>query len=146
MRATLSRLAIAATVATSTFAVATPAAAQQPARTPVRLAAAHTTSGAEVRAVAVYRLLAYHASGIPSRVVISDSAGRLVASYRVYDDSRSYPMMVDVSAAGIVLQGETDSGTLTLLLYDPSTPAQGRADGHWWLGEQEGELRGKASY
>jgi len=142
MGTTFVRIAIAATVATST--VATRAAAQQPSRAPVHFAAAHAvSSGTETRAVAVYRLVAVHASGIPSRVVISDSAGRLVAAYQLRDASRSYPMMVDVSAAGMVLQGETPDGTLTLYLYDPSTPAQGRADGHWWLGEQEGELRGK---
>lgn len=142
MRATFSLLALAATAATS--AVATPAAAQQPARTPVHLAAARTpSSGAEPRTVAVYRLVSFHASGMPSQVVIADSAGRLVAAYRLHDESRSYPMMVDVSGAGLVLQGETPDGMLTLYLYDPSTPSEGRADGHWWLGEQEGELRGR---
>lgn len=143
MGTTFVRIALAATVATS--AAALPAAAQQPSRTPVRLAAARSTasSGAEVRTVAIYRLLTHHAAGMPSEVVVSDSAGRLVAAYQLGSESRRYPMMVDVSTAGLVLQGETPTGMLTLFLYDPSTAPQGRADGHWWLGEQDGELRGK---
>jgi len=141
MRTTFTRLAIAAAV----IVPATTAAAQQPSRAAVRLAAARTapSSGAEVRTVAVYRLVAFHSSGLPSQVVVSDSAGRLVAAYRLRDEARSYPMMIDVSGAGLVLQGETPSGTLTLFLYDPSTPSdgRGRADGHWWQGDREGGLR-----
>ena len=143
MGTTFLRMTLAATVAAGV--VATPAAAQQPSRAPVVLAAARSapSSGAATRAVAVYRLITHRASGMPSQVVVSDSAGRLVAAYRLGNEPRSYPMMVDVSTAGIVLQGETPTGMLTLFLYDPSTPSQGRADGHWWLGEQEGELRGR---
>ncbi len=143
MHASIFRFAFAATVATS--AVAAPAAAQQPSRAPVVLAASRSmpSSGADVRAVAVYRLLTFHSAGLPSQIVISDSAGRLVASYRLRADARSYPMMLDVSTSGLVLQGETPQGILTLYLYDPSTPSEGRADGHWWLGDQQGDLRGK---
>ncbi len=140
MHATISRLALISSAALTLAAL--PLAAQQPAaRTDVRFA---SSSAPVVRTVAVYRFYAAHATGLPAQVTIADSAGTLIASFRLRDAVRSYPMMADLSTSGLVLQGETPAGILTIFLYEPGDAGTGATAGHWWLGDQEGELRGRA--
>jgi hypothetical protein len=54
-------------------------------------------------------------------------------------------MVVTVLDTDLVLQGETPSGVLTLQLFGQNDAATTDAvAGRWWLGEQKGELRGRA--
>jgi hypothetical protein len=143
MRVTLSSLATAALLV-----AARPAAAQQvvagssrPLIVPAASAAAPTP-----RVLANYRLAGPGGTGMPERVTVADSAGRLVASYRPGAGRADRPMEVAVLDEDLVLQAETPSGFLTLRLYaqnsaEPTGPVAGR----WWLGEQEGALRGRVS-
>ena len=98
------------------------------------------------RTLAVYRIAAPRDAGMPTRVTVADSAGRLVASYSLAGSADARPMLVEAFGTDVVLQGETPSGMLTLRLYgrnDAATP--GTAAGHWWLGAQHGELRDRAA-
>lgn len=121
---------------------AAPAAAQQGT---ARLVAntGPVPASATVVPVAVYRFRAAHAAGIPAQITVADSAGQLVASFRLPDEARSHPMMVDADGGGLVLQGETPAGILTLLFSDPDANSAGATAGHWWLEGRDGDLRGR---
>ena len=55
-------------------------------------------------------------------------------------------MMVDVLAADLLLQGETPSGVHTLqLIGQNDVTAPGAMTGWWWLGKEQGTLRGRAA-
>jgi hypothetical protein len=124
-----------------------PAAAQQ-AHTPdqpvpvVRHVSALHDPG--VRTLAVYRLAAAGDANVPARITVADSAGRLVASYQLRNSRVTTPMDIEVLNRDIMLQGETPAGLLTLQLYrlndsEAASPVAGR----WWIGDQQGALRGR---
>jgi hypothetical protein len=134
----------------SSFAVAAlfaaaPTAAQQAATTDhVRLAISTPAADAPaIRTLAVYEFNAT-TDGMPTRVTIADSAGTLVAAYRLRTGGIVRPMRVNVSDSDILLQGETPRGTLTLVLYDQNDPVSRTLAGTWALGSRQGELRGYA--
>jgi hypothetical protein len=126
-----------------------PAAAQQAAtaenaRPVVQQAAA--ADSAPLRTVAAYRFAAVRDAGLPTQVTVADSVGELVASFRLANDRAERPMAVDVIATDLVLQGETPSGPLTVLLYRQNDgDSAGAVAGRWWLGARQGELRGQAA-
>ena len=142
MRAIYSLLAAAALCA-----AARPAAAQH-AAVPghVRPATPVVAGAAAVRPLASYRLAAARRAALPAEVTVADSAGALVASYRLPGMADAQPMVVTVIGTDVVLQGETPSGVLTLQLYgqndaDAAAPVEGR----WSRAGQEGSLRGRAT-
>jgi hypothetical protein len=149
MRTTLSLLSPLATAVLFAAAV-TPASAQHAAAPdhvrPVVGHAAVAAAPAPLRTVAVYRFGASREAGLPSQVTVADSAGRLVASYRLPGSVAARPMMVDVLDTDIILQGATPTGMLTIVLYGQNDPvAAGAIDGRWSLGEQHGALRVSAA-
>ena len=54
-------------------------------------------------------------------------------------------MMVEVLGNDLVLQGNTPSGVLTLVLYGQSDGATAPLTGRWMLGTEQGELRGRVA-
>ena len=82
--------------------------------------------------------------GTPTRVTVADSAGSLVATFRVRGARIDRPMKVEVADRDILLQGETPRGTLTIVLYEQNDPsATGAIHGSWALGSRQGVLRGR---
>lgn len=145
MRTMLSLLSPLATAALCAAAI-TPAAAQHAAAPdnirPVVQPAAATADPAPLRTVAVYRFGASREVGLPSQVTVADSAGKLVATFRLPGSAAARPMIVDVLDTDIVLQGATPTGMLTLVLYGQNDPeAAGALAGRWSIGEQHGALR-----
>ena len=97
-----------------------------------------------LRTVAIYRFRAWRDARMPGQVTVADSAGELVASFQLPGDPTAHPMTVALVDTDLVLQGETPSGLLTLRLYRQNdSEAAGAIAGRWWLGEQQGELRGR---
>jgi hypothetical protein len=149
MRTKLSLLSPLATAALCAAAVS-PAAAQRataPASVrPIVRPAAATAAAPLPRTVAVYRFGAPREAGMPTQVTVADSVGQLVATFRLSGAGAARPMRVDVLNTDLVLQGDTPSGVLTLVLYrqNESEPA-GTFAGRWSLGEQQGTLRGSAA-
>jgi len=103
--------------------------------------AAVTADPALVRPVAVYQFVASHDAGIPKEVTVSDSAGVLVATFRLPGAAATRPMMVEVLNNDLVLQGETPWGVLTLVLYQNDQEPVSAVVGRWILGDKEGKLR-----
>ena len=98
------------------------------------------------RTVALYQFGASRAVGMPTQVTVADSAGKLVATFRLPRGGAARPMTVGVVDTDIMLQGETPSGVLTLVLYQQNDPdAAGAVVGRWSLGDRQGELRGRAA-
>ena len=128
-------------------AAARPAAAQHAAVPDHARPAAHADAGAAaVRPLASYRLAAARRAALPAEVTVADSAGALVASYRLPGTADARPMAVTVIGTDVVLQGETPAGVLTLQLYgqndaDAAAPVEGR----WSRAGQEGSLHGRAT-
>ena len=145
MRRTSSASTIAAAALLLGAAVAPVAA--QPTSTPrhVRpiVRPATLTANPAVRTVAAYRFLAPRAAGLPIEVVLADSAGRLVGTYRTEGSPAHLPLEVTVLETDIVLQAQTDSGLLTLRLLGQNDATVRDVVGRWWLGARSGELRGR---
>jgi hypothetical protein len=98
-----------------------------------------------VRPVAVYRFARRDAAGLPAEVTLADSAGRLVAEYRLAGDRMSHAMTVTTVATDLVLRAETPSGPLTVRLDGQNDgSALGPVAGRWWLGDARGALRARA--
>ena len=110
---------------------------------PVDVLAA-VSADASLRPVAVYRFEASRVAGIPSQVTVADSAGTLVATFRLPGSSEPRPMMVELVGEDLVLHGDTPAGVLTLVLYGQSDGATAPLTGRWMLGSQQGELSGRA--
>ena len=140
MRTILSILAAAAIGA----AAVSPLAAQQ--AVAANVARPVVPSAAAPRTVATYRIVAVRDRAMPAEVTLADSAGTLVASYRMPYAREAQPMLVSLIDADLVLQGETPAGVFTLQLRGINE-VEGPADftGRWWLGEQSGELRGRTA-
>jgi hypothetical protein len=134
------------TAAALCAALVQPAAAQTVASNVVRPAVEATTADAPViRTVAIYRFTASRILRLPVTITIGDSAGTLIASYRMANVVRPSPMQVDVMGDDLILQGETTRGLLTLVLSrqnDGETPS--KFIGWWSLGDEHGDLRGRA--
>jgi hypothetical protein len=138
----LSPLAAVALYATA----ALPAAAQNVATDYVRPAVATASDAPVIRPVAVYRFNASRLLRLPVMITVSDSSGQLIASYRLPNVTRPEPMVVDVMGNDIVLQGETRSGLLTLVLSrqnDGDSPST--FIGWWSLDDESGDLRGRTA-
>ena len=98
------------------------------------------------RTLATYRFTGARDATMPTQVTIADSAGVLVASFRLPGDRAARPMAVDLTEADLVLQGETPAGVLTLRFYQRGdAAAEGLVAGRWWLGTQDGTLRGRVT-
>lgn len=95
-----------------------------------------------VRTAATFRFTRRAAAGLPAEVTVADSAGTIVAGYRLDGDRATRPMAVVVIDADLVLQAETPSGLLTVVLDGQNAPAPGPMTGRWWLGDARGALRG----
>lgn len=141
MRSTSPRFTLLAIAALATVAVR-PAGAQAVAAAPVRPAVGHAPA-AFPRAVAIYRFTTPRLAGIPTQVTVSDSAGQLVASFRLPGSNSSHPMLALVVGDELVLQGETPRGVLTLQLAGQQESQPAAVIGRWRLEDQEGELRGR---
>jgi hypothetical protein len=107
-------------------------------------ASAGPAASGDLRPLTTYRFPARPAAGLPARVTVADSAGRLVASYRLPGDAASHPMLVTVLGADLVLEGRTPAGVLTLRLFDQNGAASAdEVAGRWALGAAGGELRAR---
>jgi hypothetical protein len=127
-------------------AAARPAAAQSPRYAPPAASGATVTVDSVVRTVARFRFIPRRGLDMPAQITVADSAGVLVASYRRPGAQAASPMMVQILDTDLLLQSETPSGVLTVVLYQQNDPAPaGVTLGRWWLGEQSGELRTRAT-
>jgi hypothetical protein len=124
--------------------VASPVAAQQAVATTA--ARPVVRSAPASRPLAIYRLTGARDGALPATVTVADSAGTLVASYRLPGARDEQPMAVFVLDTDLVLQGETSTGILTLQLVglNDAEPA-GAITGRWWLAGQSGALRVRAA-
>jgi hypothetical protein len=138
------------TAAALCAALASPAAAQNVAADYVR-STIETAAPAEapvIRTIAVYRFTASRILRLPTTITVADSAGQLIANFRLPNVANPGAMSVEVMGNDIILQGETPRGLLTLVLY-----RQNAADvpsdfvGYWSLGDVEhGDLRGRTTH
>ena len=95
------------------------------------------------RTLAIFQIDGSH-DGIPAQVTVADSAGRLVASYRLRGGWAERPMTVEVADSDILLQAQTPRGTLTMVLYQQNDPDVAvPLLGLWALGTRQGELRAR---
>ncbi len=127
-------------------ALVTPAAAQSYSRSTVMDKAVSADAPA-IRTIAIYKFTASRILRLPTTITVSDSAGQLVANYKLANVTDAGAMSVEVMGNDIILQGETPRGLLTLVLY-----RQNAADvpsdfvGYWSLGtEEHGDLRGRTT-
>lgn len=139
-------------IATLTLAVAllstVRSAAAQAAQTAVRradVAAAAVIPAA--RTLAVYRLGPSRPAlpDLPVRVTVADSSGTLVARYRADRAAGERTMAVTVMQTDLVLQAETPSGLLTLVLERQNDAPGGALTGRWSLGADGGVLRARSA-
>src|SRR5215217_4880102 len=101
-----------------------------------------SATAAETRTVAVYRFTRSRVAGLPSEVTVADSAGQLVARYRLAAGGAEQPMLLTFIGDKLVLQSETPQGVLTLLLQEPVDGSR-VVTGFWQIEGQRGELRGR---
>jgi hypothetical protein len=126
---------------------ATPAAAQRV--TPSRAVAPVVPAAGNVRPVATYTLSSTsRATRLPEHITVADSAGGLVAYYRMPGDRTAYPMLVVVMGTDLVLQGDTPAGILTLELFEANDPRDAATrgtvpQGRWHVDAQQGTLRAR---
>jgi hypothetical protein len=141
MRATtLSTLAAALVLAAAARPASAQATAQAAAQSDIRRADVPVATAA--RPVALYRIRAAHAE-LPTYVTVADSAGDLVASYRVDGDSMPRAMLISVDGSDLVLRAETRSGPLTMVLDRQNGDGGPAVTGRWRIGQREGMLRGR---
>jgi hypothetical protein len=132
-------------LAAAALFAATPAAAQR-AASPRAVAPVVPAAGA-VRPVATYTLSSTSRSTrLPEHITVADSAGGLVAYYRLPGDRTAYPMLVTVMGTDLVLQGDTPAGILTLELFEANDSREATAPataprGRWHVDAQQGTLR-----
>lgn len=144
IRSHLPALALVALVALAA-AASRPVAAQTAHDAPTAARRPVVEAAPAVRTLAVYRLGRTALPGLPGRVTVADSAGVLVARYRMAGAAGERPMVVTVMQTDLVLQAETPDGLLTLLLERQNDTDLGAPSGRWWLGTREGALRATAS-
>lgn len=142
---TFARLSFAA-AALSLVVAFSPAEAQRTiASNIVRPAVQPVEEAAVLRTIAIYQFEASRTWGMPNQVTLSDSLGKLFATFTLPGDRTEQPMMVDAAESDIVLQGRTPSGILTLVLLQPNPGTLTPLRGHWYLGERQGELLGRGA-
>ena len=142
---TFARLSFAA-AALSLVVAFSPAEAQRTiASNVVRPAVQPVEAAALLRTIAIYQFEASRTWGMPNQITLSDSLGKLFATFTLPGDRTEQPMMVDAAESDIVLQGRTPSGILTLVLLQPNPGTLTPLRGHWYLGEREGELLGRGA-
>lgn len=112
----------------------------------VRPALQPVEEAAVLRTIAIYQFQASRTWGMPNQVTLSDSLGKLFATFTLPGDRTEQPMMVDAAESDIVLQGRTPAGILTLVLLQPNPGTLTPLRGHWYLGEREGELLGHGAH
>ena len=108
-------------------------------------AAAQNAMAATPRPVATYELrVGLPDRTMPAKVVVADSAGALVASFRRATDGAAIPLIVNVEGSDLVLHADTDAGLLELVLHRQNeSAARSRVTGRWTLGQQQGALSGR---
>jgi hypothetical protein len=129
-------------------ALASPAAAQNVASDYVRPAVeAARVDAPVVRTIAVYKFTASRILRLPTTITVADSAGQLIANFRLANFANPGAMSVEVMGNDLVLQGETPSGLLTLVLYRQNAADVPSTFVGWWsLGNEEhGDLRGRTA-
>ena len=128
-------------------ALASPAAAQSVASAYTRSTVVEAADAPVVRTIAIYRFAASRLLRLPTIITVADSAGQLVANFKLANASQSGPMSVDVMGNDIILQGETSRGLLTLVLYrQNAADSPSEFVGYWSLGNEEhGDLRGRTT-
>jgi hypothetical protein len=137
----MSSILVSVAAAALSVAAARPAAAQTPSYARPAAPSAAAVVDPAVRPVANFHIVPRRGLAMPAQVTVADSAGVLVASYRLAGSRAASPMMVQVIDTDLLLQAETPSGLLTLVLYQQNDPAPaGVSLGRWWLGDQFGEL------
>ena len=151
------RAIVLSAAALAALAAARPAAAQAvgqarpqsitPAAAPAtpRIALPSDAAGAVPRAVATYEVRVRHAA-VPTRVTVADSAGTLVASYRVDGAAAPLPMTVGLRGSDLLLSTDTPDGLLTIVLHQQGGAGGAAGDavtGHWRVGAHGGLLRGR---
>ena len=145
---TPSALPIAAlALAVALLSTARPAAAQAAQATVRRADVTAAPVAPAARTLAVYRLGTGRAAlpDLPVRVTVADSAGTLVARYLADGAAREATMAVTVMDTDLVLQAQTPSGLLTLLLERQNDAERGELTGRWWLGADGGALRARSA-
>ena len=81
---------------------------------------------------------------MPATVVVADSAGQLVASYRLAKDPSEHRMGVFVYHDDLVVVGETEKGVLEMIFDRQAQGTPGHTiTGRWSRGSEEGVLRGR---
>ena len=126
--------------------LASPAAAQAVANNYVR-PVVEKTDAPVIRTIAIYKFTASRILRLPTTITVADSAGQLIANFRLANASEAGAMSVDVMGNDIILQGETPRGLLTLVLYRANAAdVPSSFIGYWSLGNDEhGELRGRTT-
>ena len=126
--------------------LASPAAAQAVANNYVR-PVVEKTDAPVIRTIAIYKFTASRILRLPTTITVADSAGQLIANFRLANASEVGAMSVDVMGNDIILQGETPRGLLTLVLYRANAAdVPSSFIGYWSLGNDEhGELRGRTT-
>ena len=142
MRTHASLSIAAAALAVALCAAARPASAQS---AQIPTPRADVVAAAAVRTVAVYRLGRTALADLPATVTVADSAGTLVARYGATGTAGEQAMAVTVLETDLVLQAETPSGLLTLLLEKQNEASGSELTGRWWLGAQAGALRARVA-
>jgi hypothetical protein len=105
-------------------------------------AAAQNACPPGARAVATYDV-AVNSFASPAKLVLADSAGKLVASFYFAGEEHARPMRVDVRGSDLVVRGESPKGTMEFVLYGQNEHvAGGRFRGRWTVGQEQGALRG----
>jgi hypothetical protein len=141
MRTRFSLLAPLAAVALCT-AAARPVAAQN-AAVPDHIHFVERAAPPAPRTIVVYRFVTRDPL-LPVQVTIADSAGRLVGTFRLPGERDARPMQVDILENDLVLQANTPSGVLTIVLYRQNdSETTGSFKGEWILGTRQGELSGR---
>jgi hypothetical protein len=109
-------------------------------------AAAAVAVRAAARPLAVYRFADAREALLPTEVTVGDSAGTLVAHYRLAGERAVRPLAVTVIGSDLVLQAEAPAGLLTLVLdRQNGDAAEGMLSGRWTLGSRSGALRGRTA-
>jgi hypothetical protein len=136
---------IAAALALAVAASPDAAAAQGARAAQADVRRADVASAPATRMLASYRLGGPVAPDFPSQLTVSDSAGTIVARYRAGRAAAELPMTVTVMYTDLVLQAETPSGVLTVVLERQNDTAAAELTGRWWLGEARGTLRARVA-
>ena len=102
---------------------------------------AQTSCGSTARAVATYDV-AVNTLASPAKLVVADSAGKLVASFYFAGEEHARPMAVTMRGDDLVVRGQSPKGAIEFVLYGQNEPAARAIRGRWTIGQEQGALRG----